>query len=426
MDLESTIVAISTARTTSKKSLLRISGSRALEGVSSLGLHPKIGECLVARVAFESTSLPVLITAFKKNASYTGEDLVEIQFAGNQHVANRLLTVCMKATGGREAIAGEFTARAFFSGRITLAQAEGVCATISASNDAELSAAALLREGVLTKLTKPITTKVTKTLGLVEAGIDFTDEEDVVAISENDLVRTLEQSIEALRSIANKTIPMSSLRTIPTVVLAGNPNSGKSTLFNALLGKKRVVVSQTSGTTRDAIREEVWFGPVKATLVDVAGFDTMSCELSRSAQVTAKNTIASADVVLFCVSPNDPTPVPSDNSIIVRTMADLREHGQNAVSARTGVGINKLVEEISQALTNRKQPSVESVAMLPRHEKQFSVALHSLLEAKQHSSVPELCAASLRDCLAALGQITGTVAPDDVLDHVFASFCVGK
>ena len=132
MDLESTIVAISTAHTTSKKSLLRISGSRELERVASQGLQPKIGECLVARIAFESTRLPVLITAFKKNASYSGEDLVEIQFAGNQHVANRLLTVCMKATGGREAIAGEFTARAFFSGRITLAQAEGVCASFEA------------------------------------------------------------------------------------------------------------------------------------------------------------------------------------------------------------------------------------------------------------------------------------------------------
>ncbi len=289
----------------------------AIGGSECLGLSPTFGETLAQQLQVGENKLPVLVSAFKKNASYTGDDLVEIQFAGNPALATRLIRLFVDATDGREATAGEFTARAFFSGRITLAQAEGVSATISASNNAELAGAALLREGVLSKLTDPMTIRLTRTLALIEAGIDFTDEEDVEAISKEKLLAELRETKDGIQSLIDHSIPMSALRNLPRVVLAGKPNAGKSTLFNALVGKQRVVVDAESGTTRDAIEEEVTFGSTKTVLVDVAGIEVCDDEISSSAQIAAQHALDTADLILWCVAPDNEIPAESERTIVV-------------------------------------------------------------------------------------------------------------
>lgn len=426
MDLDSTIVAISSANGHAKRALLRISGPNAICGSKSLGLSPNFGSIESGYILFGEHELPVLVGAFKKNASYTGEDLVEIQFAGNPLLASRLVELFIKATDGREATAGEFTARAFFSGRISLAQAEGVSATISASNNAELSGAALLREGVLTALTNPLTSQITKLLALIEAGIDFTDEEDVVAITETKLAAALTTSKATLRALIDNSIPMSSLRNLPKIVLVGKPNAGKSTLFNALVGKPRVVVASESGTTRDAIEEVVEFGSTRALLVDIAGLENGACEITSSAQISAQNAITSADILLWCLAPNDTLLDFDKRTIVVYTKADQRENCSGAINAITGTGMGSLRNHIETQLQAACHPSVEAVAILPRHEKQLKLALHCIEEAEQCIQTPEFCAASLRSSLHALGEITGKISPDDVLGHIFSSFCVGK
>jgi len=426
MDLESTIVAISSAQGYAKRAMVRISGSKAFSGVEKLGVKPKFGSVLSSKLDIGENKLPVLVGAFPKNSSYTGDQLIEIQLVGNPLLARRLVSLCIEATGGREATAGEFTARAFFSGRISLAQAEGVSATISASNNAELSGAALLREGALSKLTKPVVSVLTRTLALIEAGIDFTDEEDVEAISNSNLNCELNSAKESLSSIIHHSIPMASLRYLPKVVLAGKPNAGKSTLFNYLIGKQRVVVNKISGTTRDAIEEGVLFGSVKALLVDIAGLENKHHNISDSSQITAQNAIANADLVLWCVGPNDTEPSANEQTIVVKTKADLRDQKEGAICATTGVGIEKLKIQIAELLQLKTIVNLNAIATLPRHEELLSVAFGCIEGAETNSQTPELCAACIRDSLHALGKITGRISPDDVLEHVFSSFCVGK
>ena len=426
MDLESTIVAISSAHGNSMRGLLRISGPSAMKGSKSLGLSLTFGHVHTQHLQLGKNKLPVLVGAFKKNASYTGDDLVEIQFTGNPMLATRLVRLFIDATCGREATAGEFTARAFFSGRISLAQAEGVSATISASNNAELAGAALLRVGVLSSLTVPITNRLTRTLALIEAGIDFTDEEDVEAISKQKLANELLHLKDDVRSFIDHSIPMASLRNLPRVVLAGKPNAGKSTLFNALLGQKRVVVHAKSGTTRDAIEEEVMFGSTKAILVDIAGLEFCEDDVSSSAQITAKNALDSADLILWCVESEDTNTKNSDRTIVVQTKADLRTNCNKAISAINGTGIKELELRVSKFLQTATQSNKEAVAILPRHDQHLRSAIVSLEEAELNAHTPELCASCLRDALRSLGEITGRISPDDVLEHVFSSFCVGK
>lgn len=426
MDLETTIVAISSAPGNSNRALLRISGDRAIVSVKSLGLSPEIGRVRRDRLVFGRYTLPVLIGSFAKDASYTGDELVEIQFPGNPKLASMLVAMCVQATEGREAYPGEFTARAFFSGRISLAQAEGVSATISASNNAELSGAALLREGVLSKLVDPITTKLTRTLGLIEAGIDFTDEEDVVAISQTTLAEELQGASQSIASILEHSIPMASLQSLPRVVLAGKPNAGKSTLFNAIVGMQRVVVDSTSGTTRDAIVEQVLFHTTEALLIDVAGLVHAKGELSENAQKSAQAALASADVVLWCVEPGETVPEVNLNTIVVRTKADKRDDPRDAICAPTGMGVDALCNAISNHLQHSLIPNAEAVAILPRHEHHLRTALCDIREARTNAETAELCAACLRESILSLGQISGRVSPDDVLEHVFSTFCVGK
>jgi tRNA modification GTPase len=426
MDLDSTIVAISSAHGYAKRAMVRISGPSAMDGIKRLGVLPKFGSVISCQLDFGENKLPVLLGAFSKNSSYTGDELIEIQFAGNPLLAKKLVSMCIAATEGREATAGEFTARAFFSGRISLAQAEGVSATISASNNAELSGAALLREGALSKITEPITSKLTRTLALVEAGIDFTDEEDVEAISNTALTNELAFTKQSLASIIDHTIPMSSLRHLPKVVLAGKPNAGKSTLFNYLIGKRRVVVNKESGTTRDAIEEEVVFGSINALLVDVAGLDVYDGDISASTQFAAQNAIDSADLVLWCVGPEDPIPATNGYTIIVKTKADLRDKKGNSVCATTGVGVEPLRKHVAYFLQHKTIAHLDAIAILPRHEELLRVALGFIEDAESNSRTPELCAACIQDSLHALGKITGRISPDDVLEHVFSSFCVGK
>jgi len=426
MDLHSTIVAISSAQGYAKRAIVRISGKNVIASMEKLGISPRLGSLVSCHINIGKNKLPVLVGAFPSGASYTGDELVELQFAGNPILARRIASLCIRVTDGREATAGEFTARAFFSGRISLAQAEGVAATISASNNAELLGAALLRDGALSKLTEPITSKLTRTLALVEAGIDFTDEEDVEAISKTKLESELANTKRDLLTIIDHTVPMSSLRFLPKVVLAGKPNAGKSTLFNYLIGKQRVVVNKTSGTTRDVIEEEVLFGTTKVLLYDVAGLHHSEDDITESTQISAQNAINNADIVLWCVGPGDPVPSTNKNTLVVKTKSDLRNIKDNSICTMTGTGIEQLRKNVAGLLEQTTSVHLDAVAILPRHEEQLRVALDYIKDAISNAHTPELCAACMRESLQALGKITGKITPDDVLGHVFASFCVGK
>lgn len=425
MDLDTTIVAVSSPVGRSIKSLVRASGPNAVLGAEKLGLSLVPQQMCTGRFMIADSALPVMVCVFPAGSSYTGQDTVEIQLPNNRHLVDAVIRELIEATNGRHAEAGEFTARAFFNGRISLTAAEGVCATISANNDAELRGASLLRNGALARVVDAVTTDISTTLAKVETGIDFVDEEDVVTIDPQVLQNRIEACIKTMQATLDGRIPMETLRHLPQVVLAGAPNAGKSTIFNALLGQRRVVVSSVAGTTRDAIAEPVLFDDKEAMLIDIAGIENATNTLSESAQEAAFNTIESCDVILWCIEPGG-TPPPMSNAIAVHTKSDLPHANIDAICAVTGAGIAALRTRISTQLRSMPAPREGALALLPRHEQYLRDSISCLEESLENLDTPELLATSLRLALDASGAISGTVTPDEVLGQVFASFCIGK
>ena len=393
--------------------------------------------------------LPCLALIFHAPHSYTGEHSAELQLPGNPLLLGRVVDALIdsarrRAIDARRAAAGEFTARAFIGGKMTLAEAEGVAAMIAAQSDAELRAARLLSSGKLATFARSLSDRLAAALALVEAGIDFTDQEDVVPISPADLYAQVTALHDEVRAQMEHAIGMEQLEAIPWVVLNGAPNAGKSTLFNALLGHERAVVSDIAGTTRDVLAEPLTIttdhGPAEVMLIDLAGSDLQESVLNRQMQTVAQQALERAELIIRCVPVDEGDAVSPPDEILVRTKADLADDAAPAgailVSAVTGRGLDDLVARIADRLADRAVSlAADAVALQPRHDAALRSALQGLAEAgaliapHQHDHAltePELVASALRLALDDLAALAGDVTADDVLGRIFATFCVGK
>lgn len=468
MRLGDTIAAVATGFDRSRRAMIRLSGPDALRALAPHLARPAPFDPDHPRRRIASATLllpaedlplappgeiPVLIASFAAPASYTGEHACEIQLPGNPSLVRRVIELLVSTPGVRAADPGEFSARAFLSGKLTAEQAEGVRAMIAARTASEHDAAHHLLAGDTGSRYRRIADDIAVALALVEAGIDFTEEEDVVAISPGDLLERLGAAHSAAAELLGPEPSREAARSLPRVVLAGPPNAGKSTLFNALVGEDRAIVSETAGTTRDAIEHELdlvpasenpW-GAQRCLLIDLAGLDTQlarSSDLDRIGQSAAMAHIASASVVVLC----DPlgsfelgASMPAGPEVLrVRTKADLpaAHEAQSALSvcALDRRNLAALRRAIADAI-QRTQPSDAGASLLPRHRAALrrtlagladarSVAAHS--EGQRHLAEVELIAGALRDALDAIGEIAGRISPDDVIGRVFATFCIGK
>jgi tRNA modification GTPase len=415
--------------------------------------------------------IPCLVLMFKGPSSYTGQDSAEIQVAGQQGLVQRLLALVLSRPGVRMAQPGEFTARAFLSGRLSVDQAEGVQALIGARSVAEANAARRMLSGETGALYRALADDLAAALALVEAGIDFTDQDDVVAITPRDLVHRLRNMIFGIECLVGPSATAERWSHEPRIVLAGAPNAGKSTLFNALLGHERVVVNAAPGTTRDAVQERLdlrdagrrW-GIDAVLLADIAGLDRALADraaLDRAGQSAAHRAIADADVIIWCdptgrFDPGEfdlPDFDPTGRRVLrVRTKADLlrtpddhrhEEQHEDAghaigVCAIDGWGIAALRRAIADAACDAARAghgAAGEMIVLPRHRRCLASALESLAAAlakvepdRREPSMhePELVAGLMRAALDAVGEIVGAVSPDDVIGRIFATFCVGK
>ncbi len=445
-----TIAAVATGGGRSRRAIIRLSGP----GLPDLLAHlltppdPPPGVSAARLRLTPALELPLLVMRSAAGRSYTGEESAELIVPGNPHLLARIMALLVSHEGVREATPGEFSARAFLSGRLTLAQAEGVAAMIAARTDEQLAAAARLISGATGERYKAWADEAATLQALVEAGIDFTDQEDVVPIPPAELARRLDALTAEITEALGSTRGAEAPSHLPMVVLAGEPNAGKSTLFNALLGRRRSVVSDQRGTTRDVIAEpldlsrDVPGGPT-IMLADLAGLDADAAGMiDEQAQRRAIDAIAAADVVVHC----DPTgrfaPLPpprdgrADRTVIrVRTKADLptapgpASAEDLAVCAVDGYNLGPLRRAIADAAWGGSVAASEA-ALLPRHRRALAQAAHHLAEARALASGstahPELTAGALRAALDHLGELTGEVSPDDVIGRIFATFCVGK
>jgi tRNA modification GTPase len=380
---------------------------------------------------FAGLAFPAWVYAFTAPRSYTGEDSIEFHIPGSVVLAKMLLDHLYQR-GARPAEPGEFTARAFFNGRIGLTQAEGVAATISAGNEAELDAARQLLAGELARRLAPILDSLAQTLALVEVGIDFTDEQ-VTFLSAEEVSQHLTEADESLGDLLDQSAVFEQLSHEPRLVFAGRPNAGKSSLINALTGRTRAIVSDLAGTTRDVLTAPLDLPRGRVLLADVAGIDSAESAIDHGMQQQAATAIASADhVILLCDCTDDRPPLVLERtpSLVVRTKIDLRPKAESAdlcISVTTGEGLDTLKEHLD-ALAFGVDRSGATLALNRRHIAAIQAARESIARAQANAieNTPELLAMDLRDALDLLGGVVGQVTTDDLLGRIFSAFCIGK
>lgn len=424
-----TIVAVGTSPASGQVGIVRISGHdtrRLLKGIAVIPPQRGVAD---TRLLLGEFDLPCTVLWMPGPRSYTGEDVAELLLPGNTLLLGLVVEQLIErgvanglAVG--EAAPGEFTYRAWRAGRLTIARAEAVMQLVHADSEAALAVAHRAGQGAWHGRIGELTEACSFLLATVEAGIDFTDEEDVVLAPAGEVGRR----IDALRSELSDVLSACSGHAFaderPLVRLCGQPSAGKSTLFNALLGRRRAVTMDSPHTTRDDLIEPCDFpGVSSARLADTPGVDPGA--------VPAEE----ADLIVWCVPVPDPAP---DGlcGLIVRTKADLAPWPTAgvAVSARTGQGLDTLRETIGASLAVASLSADASVLSARQHgvlERLDGLLAEASTRASADApdrslSAPDIVASILRETLDQLGAITGAVPPDDVLGLVFASFCVGK
>ncbi len=475
MDTEGVIVAIASPPGPSARGVVRASGAACFHAVgrvldpgcaAAVALRAARRGVYMARLQAPAPAVPALVLVMPGPGSATGEDCAEIHLVGNVFVLERTVEAIVGGVAGgatdgaaanrgagasnaamhgaRRAGPGEFSARAVLSGRVSLAEAERVAAAIGAATDAQLAAADALRANGAGRAAVALADEVATLLALVEAGIDFTDQEDVVAIAPAALAARIESARGAIELLLSRAAGAEAARAAPRVVLAGAPNAGKSSLFNALLGDERTVESAERGTTRDAIEEAIRLPDgSEALLVDAPGLDDAVAAIDHLMQAQALQALERADLVLWCEAADEArAPRTRAPQLRVRTKCDLAPLARTAdaieTSARTGAGLGALRNEIARALGERPALGAEEAALGTAQRALLEEAQRALDEAldlarsgphgdrHRHLQHPELIASSLRASLDRLGEVAGAIPPDEVLGRLFSRFCIGK
>lgn len=423
--------------------IVRLSGPQAME-IGRKVVRGRMGGVAGAeRVVFGigNMEIPGWVYVFMSPHSYTGEDVVELHLPGNPLLVRLVMTELMRG-GARAAEAGEFTARAYFNGRMDLTEAEGVAAAIGARGQEELNAARQLLSGELSRRLRPMMDRLADILARLEAGIDFS-EEDGTNIGAEDVRCGAVEVAEMLSSLVAQSARFERLSHQPRIVLMGRPNAGKSTLLNALAGHERAVVSEVAGTTRDVIWAEVVLQRGIVRVADAAGIGeplstgedaTGLAGIARQMRARALAAVEEADLVVLVRASTDdrPAPVlPREADLVVVSKVDLRSEWEGGVglgvSAKTGFNMDLLRLRLSELAFGHWEGGAE-LALNARHLRAIEEALGGLRRVAGASvqTGDEVMAMELRGSLDALGRIVGQVAPDDILGRIFAAFCVGK
>ncbi len=365
-----------------------------------------------------------LVLNFPGSNSYTGEHVVEIHCHGNPLIVSRLLLVLNKL-GLREAEKGEFTRRAFVNNKMSLTDAESVMTGIQAGSVQELAALEDFRSGLLGKKLSDLTEKITEVLATIESQLDFSDEEDVSDLSidkSKKMVGSLSASVESLLKNYH---PYSAESKKKTVVLYGEPNVGKSSLFNALLGEGVAIVSSTPGTTRDVVRKRVFIDGIDIELEDTAGLRSQtSSDIEDMGIEMAKSAVRDADLVVY-VFDNPEKVSNKTDGVVVLNKTDRHKSklkGVYCVSAKTGEGI----EDLSNAIGKAVRDDFDSALISERIYRGLSGVVVLLKNSGVASDYYEQTSQNLRDSLVLLEEINGTFDNEDVLDQIFNKFCIGK
>lgn len=422
-ELNDTIYALSSGAPPAAIAVVRISGPRADAALQALAgrLPPPRAMQLASLRADGEVLDKALITRFPGPSSATGEDVAELHLHGGRAIVAAVLSALGRIEGLREAAPGEFTRRAFEHGRIDLAEAEGLADLLEAETEAQRRAAIALAGGTLSRQIEAWQERLLALAAEVEAALDFSDEDDVQPLQSDFGARLGELREELAAWLARPNAER--LRDGVRVVISGPPNSGKSSLLNALIGREAAIVTDVPGTTRDLIEAPVAIEGIPFLLTDTAGLRQTGDAVESIGVDRARASAQTADVLLWLGPAEESQPL----AIPIRSKADLGGvvgDERLAVSAMTGVGLDglsRLLVERGRAL----MPREGEVALNSRHREALKDAVVALGEIDGGDDLL-IAAESLRRARAALDRITGKAGVENMLDALFGRFCIGK
>jgi len=442
---QDTIAAIATPPGNGGVGIIRISGPSAFE-ISSNLTHktpaPRQAVFTSYRDADNSVIDSGLVIFFPNPSSYTGEDTIELQGHGGSVVLGMLLKRVL-SLGARLANPGEFTERAFLNNKLDLAQAEAVADLIESSTEQSVRSAQKSMQGVFSKQINELVEQLTELRIFVEAAIDFVDEEiDFLSdgVVENKMLK-LSDKIKTIQKTAQQG---RLLRDGMTVVLAGKPNAGKSSLLNALAGHEAAIVTEIAGTTRDILKERIQIDGMPLHIIDTAGLRESENVVEKEGIRRAHEEIKQADKVLLLIDSTDPEinsvmkTLPTGLDITkIYNKIDLidvepeiteTEHGcQIYLSVKKDIGMGLLTDYLKKSVGFNGETDDVFIAR-KRHIEALSQGQKSVESALQQlqNQAGELVAEDLRQAQNSLAEITGAFSSDDLLGRIFSSFCIGK
>ena len=423
-----TIFALSSGRPPAAISVIRVSGAKAHEAGRAIGGDlPAPRSAAVRELRHpESRELldEALVLRFDAPSSSTGENIVEFQCHGGRAVVDAILAALGSMGGLRPAQPGEFTRRAFEHGRIDLTEAEGLADLIEAETEAQRKAALAVAEGGLRRQVEQWQSELLALSARAEAAIDYAEEEDV------GLDQALLSDCAALAASLGQWLDrprVEALKDGVRVVAAGPPNSGKSSLINAIAGQERAIVTDIPGTTRDHIEVPLALGGIPILLTDTAGLRATADAVERIGVERARSLVELADILLWLGEPEDAPP--HQRLIRLHPRSDLpgREavpEGLLAVSSLTGQGLGILMDRVAE-MARSLLPAEDAIA-LNRRQAGAVTQVRLALQAIESAGDIVLVAENLRLARAAFDRLTGRAGVDDMLDALFGRFCLGK
>ncbi|HVJ86223.1 MAG TPA: tRNA modification GTPase [Caulifigura sp.] len=458
--LDDVIAAVASPPGAGRRGIVRVAGpgvQRVVAGMILTSTHavpPNLSSAQARRTETSlivdglSTPLPVALFIWPDHRSYAGQPTIEIHTIGSPPILNALLETLV-ARGARIARPGEFTLRAFLAGKIDLVQAEAVLCVIDAGSTEQLQQALDQLAGGVSARMRALREQLLIDLADLEAGLDFV-EEDIEFVDRAAMTARLEDAVEWLTRLQRYAHDRGQTTGRQSVVLAGLPNAGKSTLFNALAGREAAMVSPVAGTTRDWLTATVELDGLAFDLVDTAGVEHGSDVISEVAQQMRSERVQHADLVLWCTAADaTPEELLLDQDLRSQNLAsheDRRGTGPQRVvtkadqgfiddghscyvSAATGAGLPDLKARLREWLAESGGEGELLSSTIARCGESLSRSLEALSRAREfssHAGGEELVAFELRRGLESLGEIAGVVYTDDLLDRIFSRFCIGK
>ncbi len=457
---EDTICALSTPPGVGALGVIRLTGTSAIpivERVFSKPLNADRAPFVKFGVLRSTNEVidEVVVTVFHGPASFTGQDTVEISAHGSSYILERILQVLL-TNGARMAEPGEFTMRAFLNGKMDLSQAEAVADLIAARGKAAHKLAMHQMRGGFSKEIDLLRERLIHFASLIELELDFS-EEDVEFADRDDLKILVDEITAMLHKLVDSFATGNVLKNGVPVAITGAPNQGKSTLLNTLLNDNRAIVSDIAGTTRDVIEDEVTLGGVRFRFIDTAGIRETSDEIESMGIAKALEKARSASVVLYLVDAVDSVREeivkvveqfreqmgdPNKTLLIIANKIDKAPGGVESIrakfdgipnviflSALTRENLSELETRLLECVNTGLIDSGEVVVTNARHHRALTQALQSMNDVRtglENNITGDFLATDIRKGLHHLGEITGKITTDDLLENIFSKFCIGK